>query len=300
MTGKHEGIKSFRGIRMLRKEWMAAVLFLAPSLIGFSVFYLIPFAAGLLYSFQDNTIDGTFVGLDNYQAVLSSGSFRNAAANTLLFTGVSVPLIIALSLCFAHLLNRRLFIRNWLQTAFVLPLVVPVASIVMMWQILFDWNGTLNVWLQHLHMGRVDWMKSGWSMVVLVVVYVWKNIGYNIILFLAGLQSIPKDYYETADIEGANGLHKWLHITWVYLTPTMFIVVLMSIINSFKVFRETYLIAGDYPYDRIYMLQHYMNNMFMSLDVQKLTAAAALMVASILLFVSFMLMIERRFRSFME
>ncbi|MEK0314691.1 carbohydrate ABC transporter permease [Cohnella sp. 56] len=286
--------------RLQRKDWTAAVLFLAPSLIGFSVFYLIPFAAGLLYSFRNSTIGGAFVGFDNYEAVLSSGSFRKAAANTLLFTGVSVPLIIALSLCFAHLLNRRLFIRNWLQTAFVLPLVVPVASIVMMWQVLFDWNGTLNMWLQHWHMGRIDWMKSGGSMAVLTVVYIWKNIGYNIILFLAGLQSIPKDYYETADIEGASGLHKWLHITSVYLTPTMFFVVLMSIINSFKVFRETYLIAGDYPHDRIYMLQHYMNNMFMSLDVQKLTAAAALMVAGILLFVSVMLMTERRFRSFME
>ncbi|OZB92375.1 carbohydrate ABC transporter permease [Paenibacillus sp. XY044] len=286
--------------RSSRREWTAALLFLAPSLIGFALFYLIPFAMGVMYSFQDSTIGGRFVGLDNYEAVLGSSSFRKAAVNTLLFTGISVPLIVLLSLLFAHLLNQRLFMRNWLQTAFVLPLVVPVASIVMTWQILFDWNGTVNVWLQHWHAGRVDWMKSDWSMMVLIVVYVWKNVGYNIILFLAGLQSIPKDYYETAAIEGAGRLYRWIHITWVYLTPTTFFVVLMSIINSFKVFRETYLIAGDYPHDRIYMLQHYMNNMFLSLDVQKLTAAAALMVCGILLLVSAMLMIERWFRSFME
>ncbi|CAM4458170.1 multiple sugar transport system permease protein [Paenibacillus endophyticus] len=286
--------------RHLRKEWLAAVLFLAPSMIGFSIFYLFPFATGLLYSVQDTTIDGSFVGLDNYQAVLSSGSFRKAASNTLLFTGVSVPLIIMLSLLFAHLLNKKLFIRGWLQTAFVMPLVVPAASIVMMWQILFDWNGTLNAWMQHLQAGRIDWMKSDGSILVLIMIYIWKNVGYNIILFLAGLQSIPKDYYETADIEGAGELHKWRHITWVYLTPTTVFVVLMSIIQSFKVFRETYLIAGDYPHDRIYMLQHYMNNMFLSLDVQKLTAAAALMVCAILLLVSAMLMLERRFRSYME
>ncbi|MFB9755394.1 carbohydrate ABC transporter permease [Paenibacillus hodogayensis] len=285
---------------LLRKDGAAAMLFLTPSLLGFAVFYLIPLAMGVLYSFQDSTVDGSFVGLDNYRALLASASFRKAAANTFLFTGVSVPLIVALSLLLAHLLRQRLFMRNLLQTAFVLPLVVPVASIVMVWQIVFDWNGTLNVWMQMLHLERVDWMKSDWSIVVLAVVYTWKNVGYNMILFLAGLQNIPQDYYETAQIEGAGKLRQWRHITLVYLTPTMFFVVLMSIINSFKVFRETYLIAGDYPHDRIYMLQHYMNNMFVSLDVQKLTAAATLMVGCMLLGVSGMLAVERRFRNFMD
>jgi len=294
--------KCYRGkiVKLLRKDWTVAILFLAPSLIGFAIFYLIPFIMGFFYSFQDSAVDGSFVGFDNYHELLASGSFRKAASNTFLFTGISVPLIVVLSLLFAILLNQKLFIRNWLQTAFVLPLVVPVASIVMMWQILFDWNGTVNVWMQSMHIERIDWMKSDWSMGVLVIVYTWKNIGYNIILFLAGLQSIPKDYYETADIEGAGRFHKLIHITLVYLTPTMFFVVLMSIINSFKVFRETYLIAGDYPHDRIYILQHYMNNMFLSLDIQKLTAAATLMVGFILISVTVMLSIERRFRQFMD
>jgi len=296
------GDKRYRGkiLKLLRQDWTVAVLFLAPSLIGFAIFYLIPFVMGFFYSFQDSTVDGSFVGFDNYNELYASGSFRKAATNTFLFTGISVPLIVVLSLLFAILLNQKLFIRNWLQTAFVLPLVVPVASIVMMWQILFDWNGTVNVWMQSMHIERIDWMKSDWSMGVLVIVYTWKNIGYNIILFLAGLQSIPKDYYETADIEGASRFHKLIHITLVYLTPTMFFVVLMSIINSFKVFRETYLIAGDYPHDRIYILQHYMNNMFLSLDIQKLTAAATLMVGCILISVTVMLSIERRFRKFMD
>ncbi|MCR8642929.1 sugar ABC transporter permease [Paenibacillus sp. N1-5-1-14] len=286
-------------LKLLRKDWAVASLFLAPSLIGFAIFYLIPFVMGVLYSFQDSPVDGTFVGFDNYKQLYESGSFRKAAVNTFLFTGVSVPLIVALSLLFALFLNQKLFIRNWLQTAFVLPLVVPVASIVMVWQILVDWNGTVNVWMESMHIDRIDWMKSNWSMGVLIIVYIWKNIGYNIILFLAGLQSIPKDYYETAEIEGAGRFHKLIHITLVYLTPTLFFIVLMSIINSFKVFRETYLIAGDYPHDRIYMLQHYMNNMFLSLDIQKLTPAATLMVGCILISVTVMLSIESRFRKFM-
>lgn len=177
---------------------------------------------------------------------------------------------------------------------------MPVASIIMIWQVLFDWNGAVNSWIQGIGLERIDWMKSEWARGVLSVAYLWKNVGYNIILFLAGLQSIPKDYYETADLEGAGPFRKLSTITLVYLTPTMCFVVLMSIINSFKIFRETYLIAGDYPHDSIYMIQHYMNNMFFSLDVQKLTAAATLMVGCILIIVMGMLTLERRFRQFME
>ncbi|WP_248924665.1 carbohydrate ABC transporter permease [Paenibacillus hamazuiensis] len=278
----------------------AAWMFLAPSLVGFALFYLIPFAQGVGFSFMDNAVDDRFVGLDNYRGLLASDSFRNAVFNTFYFTAVTVPLIVAISLGLAMLLNQNVYMRNALRTAYVLPLVVPAASIIVIWQILFDWNGSLNAWLSFLGSGRADWMKSEAARNVVMVVYLWKNAGYNIILFLAGLQQIPKDYYETAKVEGASRLWQFRSITLVYLTSTMFFVVVMSIVNSFKVFRETYLIAGDYPHDSIYMLQHYMNNTFMSLDIQKLTAAATMMVMCILLVVLALFALERRFRQFME
>lgn len=284
--------------RLARRELTAALCFLAPSLIGFSVFYLIPFGSSVLYSFQDR-LGGTLT-LANYKELLASLSFQKAASNTFLFTAISVPVIVALSLGFALLLNQRVFLRNWLRTSYVLPLVVPVASIVLVWQILFDWNGVINALLQRFGAGRIDWMKSDWAGAVIILIYIWKNIGYNIILFLAGLQNIPDSYYETADLEGAGPLRKLFGITLVYLTPTTFLVVLMSILNSFKVFRETYLVAGDYPHDRIYMMQHYMNNMFMSLDIQKLSASAVLMAMCILVLVLLLFRVERTFRSFME
>lgn len=286
--------------RLLRKDASVAWLFLAPSAIGFALFYLIPFAMGVFYSFMNNTVDSQFVGLDNYRELLASDSFRKAASNTFYFTAVSVPVMLVLSLGLAMLLNQNVYIRNWLRTAYVLPLVVPVASIIMIWQMLLDWNGSFNAWLNFFGFERVDWMKTDAARNVVIVVYLWKNIGYNMILFLAGLQQIPKDYYETAQIEGAGRFRQFGSITLVYLTSTMFFVIIMSIINSFKVFRETYLIAGDYPHDSIYMLQHYMNNMFMSLDIQKLTAAATMMVGCILLIVIVLFVLERRFRQFME
>ncbi|MFD0711787.1 carbohydrate ABC transporter permease [Paenibacillus sp. GCM10027626] len=284
----------------LSKDTATALYFLAPSLIGFSIFYLIPFGMGVMYSFQDANTDGSFAGFANYQQLFASASFNKAVNNTLLFTGISVPLILIISLVIAILLNHNVYIRNWLRTAYVMPLVVPVASIILVWQVLFDWNGTLNAILNSFGIDRIDWMKSEWARGVIIVVYIWKNIGYNIILFLAGLQNIPNDYYETADVEGAGPIRKFTNITLVYLLPTTIFVVLMSIVNSFKVFRETYLIAGNYPHDSLYMLQHYMNNMFLSLDMQKLTAAAVVTAGSILFLVTVLFAMERRFRNFMD
>ncbi|MBP1995724.1 carbohydrate ABC transporter permease [Paenibacillus eucommiae] len=284
--------------RLARREFLVALGFLAPSLAGFSIFYLIPFGQSILNSFQDR-LGGSFT-LSNYKELLLSSSFQKAASNTFLFTATSVPILVTVSLLLALLLNQRVFFRNWLRTAYVLPLVVPVASIVLVWQILFDWNGVLNAGLEHFGFGRHDWMKSDWAGFVIVLVYVWKNIGYNVILFLAGLQNIPDQYYEIADLEGAGSVRKLFGITLTYLTPTTFLVVLMSVLNSFKVFRETYLVAGAYPHDRIYMMQHYMNNMFLSLDIQKVSSAAVLMALCIMVLVFVLFRTERIFRSYME
>jgi multiple sugar transport system permease protein len=273
---------------------VTAALFLLPSLAGFSVFFLIPFALSVYDSLLSSPVDGSFVGLANYRELIANPMFRRAAAGTMTFTAVSVPLNMALSLGLAMLLNRKLPYRRWFRIAFLTPLVVPVASVTLVWNILFDLHGTLNGLLTRWGMAPHDWMESRAALLVVIVVYLWKNIGYNMVLFLAGLQHIPVDYYEAAALDGAGKFRQWRSITLVYLTPTAFFVLMMSIINSFKVFRETYLIAGDYPDPSIYMLQHYMNNMFKSLDYQKLTSAAFLMALVIVLLVAMLFAVERR------
>ncbi|SDW66206.1 carbohydrate ABC transporter permease [Paenibacillus sp. CF384] len=286
--------------RLLQRDSSAAVMFLLPSLIGFGLFFLIPFAAGGYYSLVDSPVNGSFVGLSNYVELLESSSFRKAASNTALFTAVSVPLLMVISLLLALLLMRDVYARNWIRTFYVMPLVVPVASIVMLWQILFDGNGFLNAFLQEQGLATKDWMGSGTARAVVLLIFLWKNTGYNMVLYLAGLQNIPEDYYEAASVEGAGWWWKLRHITLVYLTPTAFFVFVMSVIGSFKVFRETYLIAGEYPDESIYMLQHYMNNMFLSLDYQKLTSAAYVMALVITVFVAVVFRLERALRRRME
>jgi multiple sugar transport system permease protein len=271
-----------------------ALLFLTPSLIGFSVFYIIPFFAAGYYSLVSSPVNGRFVGLSNYKELLNNAVFLNAAKNTLIFTGISVPVNMFFSLALAMLLVKRIYMKRLLRALFITPLVIPVSSVVLVWQILFDISGTVNFVLGGIGIKPVDWMGSSWARVVVVIVYIWKNAGYNMVLFLAGLQNIPVEYYESAGIDGAGFFKKFTNITCVYLAPTAFFVLIMSIINSFKVFRETWMLAEDYPHESIYMLQHYMNNMFASLDYQKLTTAAYLMAILIIMLVFCMFSIDRK------
>ena len=284
------------GVLKIRKKQdnKTALLFLGPSLMGFLIFFFIPFIGGLYYSVVDSPIGGRFVGLKNYIDLIRNPVFLKASYNTLLFTIVNVPLGMLLSLGLALVLNRKIYGRHIIRTGFIIPLVIPVASIVLVWQILFDINGSLNDLMTSLGIMPRDWMKTDLARSVVGMLYLWKNVGYNMVLFLAGLQNIPLEYYEAADIDGAGRGHKFIHITLVYLTPTMFFVFVMAIINSFKVFREVYLITGAYPHDSIYMLQHYMNNKFVSLDYQMLTAAAFIMAVFICILVLILFKIQRK------
>lgn len=277
-----------KGFNMKRNNALYAIAFIAPSLLGAITFYFLPFVAGIFYSLMDSPVNGRFVGLSNYAGLLRNSSFLLAGSNTLLFTAISVPLIMAMALALALLLNRAIYFRNQLRTLFISPLVIPVASVVLVWQIIFSSHGVINGFLYSIGLGTVDWMNTGWARAVVITEYIWKNLGYNIILFLAGLQNIPGEYYESAQVGGPSAFRRFTSITLVYLAPTSFFVFVISIINSFKVFRETYLVAGSYPQQGIYMLQHYMNNMFSSLDYQKLTAAAFIMASIITLLVLLM------------
>ncbi|MEX3618868.1 carbohydrate ABC transporter permease [Paenibacillus glucanolyticus] len=284
-----------RLLRVFRSDGSYAALFLIPSVAGVTLFFFLPFGIGFYYSLVDTPIDGKLVGIRNYIDLLSNNSFKRALWNSFLFTALCVPINMMLSLLLAGLLNGKVYGQRWFRLSFISPLVIPVASVVLIWQIFFERNGTLNGWLEAWGMEPVDWMDSESAMFIVILIYIWKNVGYNMLLFLAGLQNIPEHLYEAARIDGAGRWRQWRSITIVYLTPTTFFVFVMSIINSFKVFRETYMLAGPYPHQSLYMLQHFMNNMFQQLDYQKMTSAAFLMASVIVLMVLVLFTVERRF-----
>jgi len=278
------------------RESGAALAFLGPSLAGFLLFYLVPFGAVVYDSFVDTPVQGHFVGLDNYRHLWESASFRKSFVHSLAFAGAGVPILFALSLALALLLSEAMPLRRTLRTSFLLPLVVPVASIALVWQALFHWQGAVNGLLAEWGLAPVDWMNSRWSFAVLVLVYVWKNAGYNLVLFLAGLANVPAEQREAAAIDGAGAWRRFWAITWPSLAPVSFFVVVMSVVASFKVFRETYLVAGAYPNDAIYTLQHFMNNNFQNLDYSKLSSAAVLLAIVIGAAVYALFAAERRAR----
>ena len=174
-------------------------------------------------------------------------------------------------------------------------MMVPVASIVLIWQVLFHYNGAVNDFLGVFGIDKIDWLKSEYAQVVVIILFLWKNLGYNMILFMAALASIPKDVLEVARLESATPFQTFFYIKIRYLSSTLLFVTIMSLISSFKVFREIYLLTGDYPYDTIYMLQHFMNNKFKSLDYQTLSAAAILMSLVMVVLIGILFLAENRF-----
>ena len=265
-------------------EGRAALAFLAPSLIGILGMVLLPTADVVRRSFL-SAMGNSFVGLENYKTILGNDSFRLAVSNTTRFLITCIPLLLISSLIVALMLFSRTRLVDLFRTTYLLPLVVPVTSVVMIIQTVFAKNGLLSALCVAFGMTPQDWLNSEYAFAVMVLCYLWKYFGYNVILWLAGLAAIPESYYEAARVDGANEAQCFFKITLPQLGGTLFMTSVLALINSFKVFREAYLVAGRYPNSSIYMLQHVLSNWFSNLDMQKISAAAVLLMCVILLIV---------------
>lgn len=273
---------------------LAGMPFLVPGLAGFAVFYICPFLISLGYAFLDKPVNGSFVGFGNFLDLFQNKAYRKGLLNTLRFIGISVPLNMALSLGIAMLISKLKRHKELFSLIFLAPLVIPSGSMVSFWKSLFAYDGALNGFLHSLGIAKINWLDSALALFVMVLIFIWKNLGYNMVLYISGLAGIPRDYYEAAWMDGAKPWQAFRHITLPHLAPTSVLVLIMSIINSFKVFREIYLITGGYPHDSIYTLQHFMNNMFGSLNYPQLTTATTLLVVIIAVFTQSLLRLERK------
>lgn len=280
--------------RRALRERLMTLPFLFPSLAGVLLFFVLPFLVVIYYSVLDNPISKNFVFLSNYDALISNNAFRMAVKNTLTFSAIAVPLAVILPLLLAVILMSNIPGKSRFRTMFITPLMVPVASVVLIWQVIFHYNGVLNEITALFGAAPIDWLKSEFGHIVVLVLYLWKNIGYNMILFMSALAAIPRDIIEVAMLEGAGPIRRFFSIKLRYLSSSIIFVSLLSLINSFKVFREVYLLTGDYPFDTLYMLQHFMNNTFKSLDYQKLSSAAILMSAVMIIIIGAMLIIDEK------
>nr|WP_177296148.1 sugar ABC transporter permease [uncultured Blautia sp.] len=265
----------------MKKREYKGLLFLLPSFLGVGLFWIIPYGDVIRRSFF-SAVSGEFTGLKNYRTVFENQAFRLAAGNTLKFFFICIPLLVGLSLLIAVLLTRRKKSMHILKSMFLLPMAIPVASVVLLWKVLFHSQGILNHLLELLSVHGPDWMNTDASFFVLVVSYLWRNLGYDIVLWVAGLGAIPAALYEAARVDGAGEWKCFIKITVPNLLPSLFTIVVLSLLNGFKVFREAWLVAGDYPQERMYLLQHLFNNWYRDLSLDKM-AAAAVVTGSVIL-----------------
>lgn len=254
---------------------MSGYLFILLSLAGVSIFLMLPYLDIFLKAFSTGN-EGVSIGLDNFKQILQNEAFRLATKNTGRFIAVCIPLLLILSLAISIYIYENPKLGSMVKTSFLIPMAIPVTSVVLMWRFLFDDNGILNWILYSLGINTVSWMNGNAAFWILVGSYIWKNLGYNIILWLAALATIDPDVQSAAKLDGASGLQRLFRITLPSVKNGTFIVVVLAILNSFKVFREAYLVAGDYPHDSIYLTQHLFNNWFRELELNKLAAGAVL------------------------
>jgi len=247
-----------------------------------AVFVLVPFLDTLRRAFMD-AMATRFVGLANYFTIFASSSFKLAGLNTLKFIGICIPMLLIISLVLSLLLNELREKNAYFKTIFLFPMAVPIASIVLLWRVMFHQQGILSQVVLAFGGQPKDWMNSSAAFAVLVFSYLWKNVGYDTILWMSGLSGLNPSMYEAAQIDGAGKIKQFFFITLPNLMPTFFTITVISLLNSFKVFREAYLISGDYPHESIFMLQHLFNNWFAALDVEKMCAGASVLAALIFL-----------------
>ena len=295
-------IRKKRHFKRKLRDWGIFTGYLTPSFAGVLVFFFLPLIMLLRTSFQKSPTNSDFVGFRNYVRVLTNDAFIDASRNTLTFALISVPLAVVLALLVALLLNSGLPGKSWFRSFLLNPMMVPVASVVLIWQVFFSYNGVINGFMEQIFDSpeKIDWLKSSYAQVVIMLLFIWKNLGYNMVLFLAALNSIPHEILESAAMDGAGPVKRFFSIKLHYLSPTIFFVGIMSLINSFKIFREVYLLTGDYPFDNLYMLQHFMNNSFTHLDYSKLSAGAIVMCVVMIIIVGGLFFAESKFDSDVE
>lgn len=284
-----------QNLNMKQRENIKGYIFAGPSIIGFLMFFVIPFFISILYCFTQGVGDLEFVGFENFIELFQNDSFKLAVKNTILFNIISVPLVLIISLGVTIIVNSKIKKASFFRTALTFPLVIPVASIILVWQVFFAETGVINQILLKVGISGPDYLKTGWSFFILVLLYVWKNCGYDMIIFLAGLNNIPKEYYEAAEIDGCSKVQSFFKITLPLLMPTIFFAFIISIINSLRIYREAYLLSGQYPDSSIYMLQHFMNNNFVNLNYQRLSTASVIVFVFVVIGIYYLFKIQKKF-----
>ena len=243
-------------------------------MLGILVFYVVPFFGGIYYSVTDGSFENKFVGFDNYLRVWQNPMFQMGLKNTLELSVLCAPTIWLLSFLMAAMLKSLKEKSTAFRNVLLMPYLMPSSAMLLIWLTMFDYGGVINRIVAALGYERVLWLEGNALRAPVVLLYIWKNLGFSVVLFSAALATVHPSLYEYASLEGAGSLTQAFKITLPQIWPTAFLVFVLAWVNAFKIFKEVYFIGGSYPDDAIYTLQHFMNNKFAKLDYQDVTTAA--------------------------
>jgi len=226
-------------------------LLVSPYLVHFFLFVAFPVAFSIVLTFHKWNIISPmeYTGLNNYIRLFNDKTFFKSIGNTLIFLVIHIPLQIIVALFLAEILNQKIKLRGAFRGAFFLPVIVSGVVVTILWQQLYGYDtGLLNRLLTGIGIAKVGWLTDpNIAMSSIALMATWKNVGLYIILFLVGLQTVPTQYYEAADLEGATHLQKFFKITLPMINPTIFMVLILSTIGGFSLFIEPYIMTGGGP-----------------------------------------------------
>lgn len=263
-------------------------LLLLPGLLGIMAFYVVPFFGGVYFSLMDGSFQNTFVGLDNYERVLQNPMFQLGLKNTWELSMMCAPVIWLLSFILAAMLKTLKDRATPFRNILLLPYLMPSSAMLLIWTLMFDYGGVINRLVVALGYERVLWLDEDALRIPIVLLYIWKNLGFSVVLFASALSAVHPSLYEFASLEGAGWWTQSFRITLPQILPTAFLVFVLAWVNAFKIFKEAYFIGGDYPTSQIYTLQHFMNNKFAKLEYQDVTTAAYLFAIGVMVLFALM------------
>lgn len=284
--------------RWLDNDAIAAWVFLAPALLLLTVFVLYPIANLFYLSFTAGSFTRAgiqWAGLRNYVRLLSSPDFWQVLGNTAYFTIATVIPSLVIPLGLAVLLNRTVALRDWLRTAYFIPSITSLVAVGLGFRWLFQTDGPVNALLGAIGIAPVPWLSSPtWAMPVLILLSIWKQLGFNLVVFLAGLQTIPVSRYEAAELDGANGWQQFRHVTLPGLRPTLVFAAVTTAIFTLRSFEQVYVITGGGPLNSTNLLVYYIyDQAFAQFDFGYAAAAATLLLVITLLLVWVQLRVQR-------
>lgn len=267
---------------MQAKTGRTGLLLFLPSLAGVCAFYVLPFLSSLYYTFTQGVSEPRFVGLANFRDLLDSPVFRQAVGNTALFLILGVPLALACALLLSVVLAKGSF--PWQRWALLLPFVLPASSLAVAWQ---------GMW------GK-EALNGPTALPLTLLLYLLRNTGYLSVILTGAIRALPGEYRESCFLDGGGEGRYLVHVLIPLLSPTLIFAGIVAVMNYFLLFRDVYMLYGDSPPRRLYMLQHFMNSSFYRLNYQRLGAAAFVTVLVLSALVAAVLLLQRRVKSHVE